>query len=152
MEAKKLVVLTPAQRTALMLGANNGGMFPKQPQLAFSVHQTLQFLGLIEQRSCYSPAEIKERNAKMRNLWTALVVTSRQKNSRAAEKALGDIRNLEWHADDKAWFLTPAAQEYLLYGEVLVTVAKLKVQAAGASGPVPNKPSGTEERHTGLSK
>jgi predicted alpha-1,6-mannanase (GH76 family) len=56
----------------------------------------------------------------------------RQMKTKKANRKLTDIESEAWHDADQAWFLTPAAQKYLVQGTVTIKTGFTKKAAADA--------------------
>ena len=117
-EIAKPVKLTPTQHIALISAANHDGILKS---LDFSTAETLRYLGLIKQVPIITPEGLKQRTQKA---WAALAAAARQKDAKAAEDAVALIRSESWDRNKTQWVLTPAADEYLLKGRVIVTVGR----------------------------
>ena len=115
--------LTSLERLALIEGSNNGGVCKR---FEGNARHNLQFLGLIEERSKWDAAAKKDQQTKLDLNWKAALQGVRARDRHAVDKAMSEISSIDYHKDDTAWFLTPAAQEYLLNGRVIVTVSTAK--------------------------
>jgi hypothetical protein len=87
---------------------------------------------LIEKRSRFTPVEKKARIAKRKGAFKQIATAARAADLKAIERLMRDLSSDEYHDNDSAYFLTPAAQEYLLQGTVTIkaTIAKKKAPDA----------------------
>jgi hypothetical protein len=131
-EIVKKVALSPNQRIALMDMANNGGM---KERLDYNVQTVLLHLGLIEGRPRLTPAQQAKRQQGMKTQWKEIAGLVRDHNLKALRRKVETMESEAWHAEQKAWFLTPAAQEYLLNGSVTITYRdRTKQQTTDSKG------------------
>jgi hypothetical protein len=116
-EIVKQVRLTPKQRITLMDMANAGGV---KPRLEHDAQTVLQHLGLIEKRSRFTPTEKAKRAEKIKADWKECRGFTLAKDLRALERKIDQMQSDQRESEDTAWFLTAAAQEYLLQGTVTI--------------------------------
>jgi radical SAM superfamily enzyme YgiQ (UPF0313 family) len=127
--AKPAIRLTWPQRLVLMEIANAGGSTARidRNEAVFLTHARL-----IEKRSRFTPNEKEARIAKRKGAFKQIATAARNADLKAIERLMRDLSSDEYHDNDTAYFLTPAAQEYLLHGTVTIkaTIAKKKAPDA----------------------
>jgi hypothetical protein len=128
-EIVKQVRLTPKQRITLMEIANEGG---SKSRIDHDTATVLKHLELIEHRSRYSPAEKKARVQKRKAMFKEAIELARAGNAKGLNRKADEIESAAYHDDETAYFLTPAAQEYLLQGTVTIKTGPTQKAAADA--------------------
>lgn len=126
--AIKQIRLTRKQRLTLMEISNAGGLLER---VEHDVSVFLSHLQLIEKRSRYSPAEKAARLQKRKADLGECAALARLGDIKALGRKVQDLDSHAYHDDDKAWFLTLAAQEYLIRGTV--TIKTGSIQKAGTN-------------------
>lgn len=125
-EIVKQVRLTPKQRLTLMDMANEGG---SKSRIDHDAATVLRHLGLIEQRSRFTPAEKKARAQKRKAMFRDCIALARAEDAKGLHRKADAIDSDAYHDSETAYFLTPAAQEYLIQGKVTIL-----------AGPSPKEP------------
>jgi hypothetical protein len=110
------VKLSSAEKIALIAASNNSGVLT---ETSFGIRENLRYLSLVEQVSQYDKDALKKRTEAA---WKALQMAVRTRDASACEKQVNVIRSERWDSEKKVWKLTPAANEYLMRGRVIVTV------------------------------
>ncbi len=118
-EIVKQVRLTPNQRYTLVDMQTKGGRYDGH-HMDWTTRATLQNLMLIEERPRFSPAEIKRATTQSIARWHQLARLVKAKNLAGLDQKIHELRDLARRADQKAWWLTKQADEYLLRGSVVI--------------------------------
>lgn len=125
-EIVKQVRLTPKQRITLMQASNAGGMVDR---MDLDVSILLQHLGLVEKRPRFSAIELKARTTKRKDKLrecAPLLRSGSTADIKKLRRIVDDLDSETWHDNDTAYFLTPAAKEYLVTGKVTVIAGPSK--------------------------
>ena len=125
----KQVRLTPSQQLALMDMANSGR---SKPRLDYAVQTVLLHLGLVEKRSRFTAEEKAKRAQAVKADWKLCRGLVLVKDLSGLDRQVDKMRAYLRDSEDTAFFLTPAAQEYLIQGTVTIKTGPTKKAAADA--------------------
>lgn len=116
-EIVRQVKLTTGQRVALVTLANAGGRGSVE---SFNARQDLLALGLIEHRLWCTAGDRSRIGAELRELWKTAAHCVKEKNAPELNRVSYAIQGKERELRSMAYWLTPAANEYLTKGKVTV--------------------------------
>jgi len=114
-EIVKQIKLTSNQRFALVAMSNNGG---RERHIDYKVKGDLVALGLIEEREMNTPAEKKAIETEIRDSWKLAGPLVKAKNADSLDRLMDKIRSKQRDLTTKAYWLTKAAEEYLVKGNL----------------------------------
>ncbi len=120
-EVVRQVRLTSKQRLTLVEMQNSGGRSRNSGYMNYTVRQDLQALGLIEERLLHTASEKKAIEGEISALWKAMPAHVKTKDASLVERQAGVIYAKLRSLDSKAWWLTKAAEEYLVKGKVMIS-------------------------------
>lgn len=105
---------------ALMVMANNGGRSTYR-NLDYSIAVRLKILGLIEERQYHTREETARMYVEESELWGRIDKASELRNAEEVRGLAELIQNLRQDIVSKGYWLTPAANEFLVNGTVTIT-------------------------------
>ncbi len=117
-EVVRQVKLTTNQRLKLVMMSTEGGM---ARHVDWNVRADLLALGLIEERDCYTEKQKSEIRVQIAGMWKQASVFLKAKDASGLDRIAGEIRSKESEIAWKGFWLTDAANEYLVKGTVTIT-------------------------------
>jgi hypothetical protein len=122
-EIVKQVRLTPKQRITLMEMANNGG---SKDRIDSDTATVLTHLGLVTKRDRFTAQQKTARLKQRKSMFQECAVLARAWDYDKLRRKVEAIGSDKYHDNETAYFLTPAAQEYLLHGTVTIKTGPTK--------------------------
>jgi len=117
-EIVRQVRLTTSQRMELVEMSNKGG---RDRNIDWRVRHDLTALGLIEERDQFTPVEKVKIRQEIDALWKQAAGQVKAKDVELLKRTADSIREKRGDLERKAFWLTAAANEYLVKGRVLIT-------------------------------
>jgi hypothetical protein len=116
-EIVRQVKLKPRAKLTLVQMSNDGGRYTGYT-MDWSIREELRQFHLIEERPRYTKQDLVERHRKTAEQWRKLARAVKARNVREAHRAADELVSGVYDSESKAWWLTKAAEEYLLKGKV----------------------------------
>jgi hypothetical protein len=116
-EIVKQIKLTSSQMFTLVAMSNGGG---RERHIDYRVKGDLVALGLIEERDMYTALEKIVIEAEIREGWKQARLLTKARDTEGLDRIVDKIRGKQRDLTTKAYWLTKAAEEYLVKGKVTI--------------------------------